>query len=330
MVYQEGQARINVLKTLIFAKFNIFEPNPSIMKPRILALIPLWLMLAAPVYSQQYTFRVLVNKGSNEYKTEGATWQTLKTGTSLNSSDELKLADNAYVGLVHADGKPIELKKAGSYKVSDLTSLVDGGATVLQKYVDFVLSSNSPEAKKNRLSATGAVHRAVESTGIRLTLPPNQNSGIFNSVAVINWDGTKVKGPYVITFRNMFDDVLHRVETPETSITLDLEDKRLATENAILIEVSAKDDPQLISEQHLIKKLAPAQHDAVKMQLNAILSEMREETALSKLILAGFYEEHELLIDAIASYEGAIKLAPDVPEFKDAYDEFLLRNALAY
>jgi hypothetical protein len=128
----------------------------------------------------------------------------------------------------------------------------------------------------------------------------------------------------------MFDDVLHRVETPETSITLDLEDKRLATENAILIEVSAKDDPQLISEQHLIKKLAPAQHDAVKMQLNAILSEMREETALSKLILAGFYEEHELLIDAIASYEGAIKLAPDVPEFKDAYDEFLLRNALAY
>lgn len=299
---------------------------------RILTLLPLLLLiLVTQASSQDYTFKVLVNKGANEYRSNGSSWQPLKTGTSLKDTDELRLSDNAYVGLAHVDGKPIEVKKAGDYKVSpDLTSLVHGSSSVLQKYVDFALSSNSAEAKKNRLSATGAVQRAVEHSGIRLTLPPNQNSGIFNDVAIINWDNTQVKGPYVVTFRNMFDDVLQRVETPEASITLNLTDEPLAAENAILIEVSAKDDPALISEQHLIKRLAPAQHEAVRKELDGILSELEGESPLGKLILAGFYEENDLLIDAIAAYEGAIKLAPDVPEFKDAYDEFLLRHALSY
>jgi len=32
------------------------------------------------------------------------------------------------------------------------------------------------------------------------------------------------------------------------------------------------------------------------------------------------------LIDAISAYEEAIKLAPDVPFFRENYDEFLLRH----
>ena len=58
------------------------------------------------------------------------------------------------------------------------------------------------------------------------------------------------------------------------------------------------------------------------------MGEMTEETALNKFILAGFYEDNELLIDAISAYEAAIKMAPDVDTYKDAYEEFLLRNKL--
>lgn len=302
------------------------------MKIRNLSLIASMLLFFTPVFSQEYTFRVLVNKGANEYRSEGSTWQTLKTGTSLKATDEIRLVDNAYVGLVHFEGKPIEIKKAGSYKVSpDLTSLVEGdGSTLLKKYVDFALSSNTAEAKKNRLNATGAVQRTVEGSGIRLTLPPNHNSGIYNNVAVINWDGTQVKGPYIVTLRNMFDDILSRIETPETTLTLNLEDAALSKESAILVEVAARNDPSLISDQHLIKRLAPAQQESVKKELDDILAVMNGESALNHLILAGFFEEHQLLIDAIASYESAMKLAPDVDAIREAYNEFLMRNALAY
>lgn len=301
------------------------------MKTRTLPLLPFFLLFTAPVFSQDYTFKVLVNKGNNEYRSDGASWQPLKTGTSLKAADELKLADNAYIGLVHVDGKPIELKKSGNYKVSpDLTSLVAGGSTVLKKYVDFALSNNSAEAKKNRLSATGAVQRTVEHSAIRLVLPPSQNAGIFNNVAIINWGGTSVKGPYTVTFRSMFDDVLKQVETPEMSITINLAEEPFASEYAVLVEVSAKADPALISEQHLIKRLAPALQEAVRQKLDEIVVELEAESALNKLILAGFYEENDLLIDAITSYEEAIRLAPDVAEFKEAYDGFLVRHAMAY
>ncbi len=79
----------------------------------------------------------------------------LRRGSSLNANDELKVSENSYLALVHKTGKPMELKKAGSYKVSDLAAKVGGGTSVLNQYVDFVLSSNSAEAKKNRMSATG-------------------------------------------------------------------------------------------------------------------------------------------------------------------------------
>ena len=154
----------------------------------------LFLLVASSAFAQDYAFKVLANKGSNEVKA-GADWSPLKTGATLRSGDELKLSENAYLGLVHSSGKPLELKLAGSYKVAELAAKMGGGTGVLNKYTDFILSSNSAEAKKNRLSATGAVDRG-ENYAIKLILPENQSSGIYNSIAIIKWEGAKVTGPY--------------------------------------------------------------------------------------------------------------------------------------
>lgn len=286
----------------------------------------LFLLFASVVFAQDYAFKVLANKGSNEVKT-GADWAPLKTGATLRSGDELKLSENGYLGLVHVKGKPLELKLSGTYKVAELAARVGEGASVLNKYTDFILSSNSAEAKKNRLSATGAVDRG-ENYAIKLILPENQSSGIYNNVAIINWDGTKVTGPYTVTLRNMFDDELMKFETPESSYRLDLADPKFVKENAILIEVKSKNDPKQVSKQHLIKKISPAEQAGVKKSLTEISADVSEATALNKLLLAGFYEEKNLLIDAIVAYEEAIKLAPDVPSFKEAYDEFLVRHGM--
>jgi hypothetical protein len=298
------------------------------MKNKTLTLVFALFALTSPVFAQDYAFKVLANKGANEVKS-GESWQPLRTGASLKSGDEVKLSDNSYIGLVHSTGKPMELKQAGSYKVSELAKNVGAGSSVLNKYTDFILSSNSAEAKKNRLSATGAVHRAAgDAAPIQLLLPENQHSGIYNTSAVINWDGSKVPGPYVVTLRNMFDDELAKLETPETNIKIDLMDPKFVNENAILVEVASKADSKLASKQHLIKKLAPADQEQVKKSLNEIMGDVQEQNALNKFILAGFYEENNLFIDAIAAYEDAVKLAPDVPTYKEAYEEFLLRHGL--
>lgn len=295
------------------------------MKTQKLIFLTTLIACSGIVYAQEYAFKVLANKGKNEIKA-GTAWEPLKTGATLSSGDELKLGDNAYIGLVHSSGKPVEVKQAGVYKVSDLETRVPAGSSVLNKYTDFILSSNSSESK-NRLAATGAVRRDVAVAGpIRLFLPDEDHTGVFNNSAVIRWDGSKVEGPYVVSIKNMFEDELLKIETNETNYQIDMSASRFARESAILIEVSSKADPKMISKRHMIKRLSPAEIEKVTTALAEIRQSVAEETALNKVFMAGFYENHNLLIDAIYAYEEAEKLEPEA--YRETYEEFLLRHNL--
>jgi len=297
-------------------------------KGRSLLVVGAFIMSFSAVFGQgDYAFKVLANKGTNEIKS-GDTWMAVKTGASLKASDELKLSENAYIGLVHASGKPLELKAAGQYKVADLASKIATGTSVLNKYTDFILSSNSAEAKKNRLSATGAVHRGPvgDKKILKVFLPDNTKSNVFNNIVIINWE--KANGPYIVTLKDMFDEDLMVTETPETNIQIDLGTPKLAKEMTVIVEVKSKGDGKLKSDNYIIKRLSATQAEAIKKELTEVSSQTAEENPLNKFILAGFYEQHNLYIDAITAYEQAIKMAPDVPSYKEAYDEFLLRNNL--
>lgn len=293
---------------------------------RILLVAVGFLMVNTFAFGQNdYAFKVLANKGNNEVKS-GDSWIAVKTGMSLKKEDELKVSENSYLGLVHASGKPLEIKKAGQHKVSDLASSVGPGTSVLNKYTDFILSSNSAEAKKNRLSATGGMHRGTEQ--IKVYLPDYQYADVFNQVAVINWEPEKNGGPYTVTTTNMFGDVLATMETPETSLVLKLDAPEYVNESNILVEIKSKSGVKTKEGGYLIKKMTNTQTEKVKKAMAEFSGQVEEETALNKFILAGFYEEHKLFIDAIGAYEQAIKLAPDVPSYREAYEEFLLRNNL--
>lgn len=297
------------------------------MKKSKLALCYLLFAGSLTVSAQDYAFKVLANKGSNEHKS-GDAWQPLKTGASLNANDEIKISDNAYIGMVHITGKPLEIKQPGTYTVMALAEKIKQGSTVLSKYTDFILSSNSAEAKKNRLSATGAVHRGESSEAIELLLPGNQDAQIFNNTATVIWESPDVEGPYIVTLKNMFEDKILTFETAEPHYTVDLSSPALARENAILVEVKSKADAKKASSQYMIKRLAPADASKVGELLNEISAEVKESTALNQMILAAFFEKNKLYIDAISAYSKAISLAPEVPEFKTAFEEFLLRQGI--
>lgn len=281
------------------------------------------------VHAQDKAFKVLAVKGANEVKSADA-WQPLKTGATLLSTDEVKLGANGYIALVHLKtGKPLEVKEAGPHKVTALESRVGTASSVMQKYTTFILSSNEGDGSKNRLTATGAVHRgSPDGAPIRVHLPDKDHSGMFNKIAVINWTAGDVAGPYVVTVRNMFEDVLAELQTSDTGLALDMSEQKYSKETAILIEVSSKSNPKLVSGQHLIKKLSPAELEKISVAVQDLKKEITEESAISQLYYAGLYEQHGLLIDAIYAYEQALKLEPEVDSFREAYSEFLDRNGL--
>lgn len=292
------------------------------MKTKMLCSFLAFTFCASMAFGQDYAFKVLVNKGKNEVKS-GKDWLPVKVGVSLKSIDELKVAENSYLGLVHISGKPLEVKDAGKYKVVDLAAKVGGGASVLNKYTDFILSAN--DQKKNRLSATGAVHRGVNN--IKMFLPPSELALIFNDNITIQWDKDKAPAPYVVTFSSIFGDELLKVETSDNAVSVNLNDDKFKNEDNINVKVYSKTGKK-DSEEYILRKLSKADKERMKSSFNEINSQTSEKTALNKLVQAGFYEQNKLLIDAGTAYQDAIKLEPSVSYYQEAYQDFLLRNSL--
>ena len=291
------------------------------MKSIRLALIFTLLVAVGQLNGQNYAFKVLANKGKNELKS-GETWQQVKVGSALQSHDELKVAENSYIALLHVTGKPLELKQSGKYKVVDLAAKVTDGPSVLNKYTDFILSTNT--GPKTNLAATGAVSRG--DSYIQVHLP--KSDVVYGNNVTISWEEDKEKqlNPYVVVFNSMFGDELYKVETNDRYVIVNLDGDNFVNEDNIIVKVYSKKDKNKESEEYTLKKLSKADKVRIKALLDQVPKDLWEPTALNKFYLGGVFEQNGLLIDATSHFLEAIRLAPDVTDYKDDYDAFLIRH----
>lgn len=282
--------------------------------------------------AQEYQFKVLANQGDNTLITsDGAINEHLKVGSILQEGDKLILSEGAYVGLMHPNGRTMELKEAGEFEVSSLIQKAGEGNSVASKYANYLINRMSEEDvdihanHTQYLKVTGAVERTLDSYSIRVMMP--NSAEIFNPNAFVKWtDLGEVE--YVVTMKNMFDEVLLTQETSKPQLRIDLNAQELAKEKLVIIKVTVKDNPALASDNYGIKKMAAPKAKTIHSDLKSLKASFQDEGALNKLILASFYEDHNLLIDALANYEEALRINPDVEEFKIAYERFVTRHNL--
>lgn len=282
----------------------------------------LFALFTGDAIAQQYTFKVLISKGQNAVKA-GENWQPIEVGATLQSTDEFRVAADGYIGLVHVQGRPIEIRTPGQYKVAELVSKIKPSQSALSKYIDYVLSAK--EEERATFHATGAVTRGARS--IKVYLPQSEKAVVMNDEVLISWTGMPA-GPYIIQFNSMFGDELDRREVSDTTVTVDLSSSRLSKEDNIVIQVFLKEDRAVKSEKSILKRLSAADRG----RLSGILKDSRvlvaEKTALNMYYLANLYEENSLLVDAATAYQNAIRLAPEVPDFKLAFERFVDRHNL--
>jgi hypothetical protein len=284
---------------------------------------------------QDYVFKVLANQGTNTFKNANASsWSPIKTGASFKSEDEVKIAEGSYLGLVHSSGRTFEIKTPGTYKINDLANQVNASKTSLAgKYADFVLSKMNAEdevdvnkqAKKYQ-NVTGAVERATETAAIKLFMPTT--SLVLNNEALIKWKEAEKGSTYVVVFKDLFEEELMTKETNEPYLKVNLSDKLLAGSSLILVSVRVKGNDKVASNHYAIKRLDPKEADKLNKELQALKSELKDETSINTLIIASFYEQNNLFVDALAGYELSIKMSPNVEQFRSAYEDFLMRNNL--
>ena len=295
------------------------------------------LLVAQNATSQDYIFRVLANKGTNQVKVVGATQPTaLKTGSKLNSGDQIIAVAGSYIGLVHSTGKTMEIRTPGTHNISDLEGKVSKGtASVANRYMNFVMNKmNEGDGNVNanyrrNSNATGAVERATRSAAIRVLLKDSKNPNkVYGEVATIRWDANEEITNYVVTIKNVFDEVLYTAETSETKISVDFSQEKLANERFVIVGVKDKDNENLRSMDYGIQRMSPVEVKGIEKQLSELSAEVTEETSLNKIVYASFFEENNLHLDALTKYEEAVSLSPDVKDFQIIYDEYVLASVL--
>lgn len=279
-------------------------------------------------YAQTEVFKVLASRGKNTL-VDGS---SVFAGKKLLATDVIKISENSYLGLIHNSGRTLELKTPGSYRISDLSSQVLAkSSSVTKKYSDYVVSeltkSDGGDIHANyqkNMKVTGSVERAISTASIAVCLP--KTSSIIESMNTVVWYKNPKATSYTVEILDFFDDVILSKETTDTTFTFDLNSIKLPKDNTLMVKVKANGG--LESTAYVLKNLVESKNPDIFADRNALNKEYTEETALSYLMKASFFAQNNLFVDAKKSFESAVRLEPEVQEYKEAYKNFLAKNNL--
>lgn len=295
-------------------------------------VLALALTIGVAFGQQAFTFKVLANKGQNQVKKADGELAVLKTGALLYADEELVTSSDAYIGLMHKSGKTTELRSQGTHKVSELASQINTEKTsAASRYAQFIAAKMN-ESDKNSLSSrtntTGAVTRALDDASIEVLLPSSVD--VFSEEAVVRWrvpKDTEEGTQFIVTIKNIFDEEIFTQETDKTHIDLNFEE--MENESGLyILSVVQKDNAEIASGDYGIKKVNASDKPDIAANLDALTEEVAEDSPLSKVVLATFFEENALLLDALTMYEEAVQLSPEVESFRDLYEDFLVKNGI--
>lgn len=307
--------------------------------------IVLALMLVAfAANAQSYVFKVLASKGDVKLK---ATQKKLWGGSTLKNTDEIVLGSDSYVGLIHSNGRTVELKQAGTYRVSELANRVSTTtATTTAKYISYVAEEISKADKQDinqnhrkYMAMTGSVERANPAANLILfthdpTAKP-QEIEVFGDKILLHLYKNPIaefdakNKTYIVRVLDMKNKTLMEKqavanENGEAIVEIDFSgvvDKG----NTFVIEPSVK---ELKVKDRQLYTVTLIREGEKYERVNKAIAELQDNTALSKIVEAGIYEQEGFLLDALTAYEKAIAMEPNVDAFKIAYEDFLVRNRM--
>ncbi|MFW5726506.1 MAG: hypothetical protein ACOCW4_01435, partial [bacterium] len=270
------------------------------------ALSILFVVQSHSLSAQADVFQVLVTDGKAEVR-QDSKWIPLAEAVSLNGSDLIRLDKGGYLGLIHKNGNRLELNKAGTYEVARLEEKITGKEKFLSsKYASLYLQQLQQPGNAIALQR----ERSLENQKLKILLPSSVD--VFNNEVIIRWQNEEAnENSYQVELKNMFDEVIHTTEVDGTKVAIDFDHKLLASERLIIVSVSSKTFKEIKSADYGMKQLSPEEAAPIARELKELKLEItNEQSALDKLILASFYEQNNLLADALTNYEYALSLAP--------------------
>jgi hypothetical protein len=289
----------------------------------------LLLAVSTATFAQTALFSVLASKGDVKISSNGES-KPMLIGKKLFAHESIVVGQGAYLGLASTSGKTIEIKRPGTYEVSKLSAEVSSqNASASKKYLDFLsgeVSGNSEDMAKNKykyMKVTGSVERGASDITI---YSPSEVTVIASKVKLF-WELNKHVNTYQIKVMNIFDEVIVTKETTSNNVELDLAALNLAKEKNLFVLISSKEHPNVKSNKVNLKYNEEI-NTKLGGQAKELKTELSEETALNNYVLANFYSENNLPLNAIECYENANQLEPEVEIYQYSLGEYLNKQGI--
>lgn len=275
-------------------------------------------------------FNILIAKGKVTVKRAKSTdWVNVKSGDKLFADDMIQIAEGGYIGLVHSTGSALELKQSGNYTVSKLASQATAKkSNVTKKFTNFLVdemaSSDGVGEGNHRksMSTLGAVERSVGGAegGVAEILPTS--SYYIDNNVTFNWTN-KEGNTAVFSIKDTENNVIFTKELNGNSISVNLDELKVPQDECYYWQVSINGNA---SEDFCIFRINENEAQVIKTEISMIEQENGQDAgAIGELMKASYFEEKKLVTRANESYIKAINAAPEVVEFKEAYNQFLQR-----
>jgi hypothetical protein len=264
-----------------------------------------------------FTFKILINKGQNVVKTSDGKVIDAKTGILLNSPDQVITAEEGYLGLMHKSGKILDVKGKGEYVINELEQKINLSKTNPgDKYAQFI-SSRLSDGEKQRMRSE---FRALGDR-IRVWLP--ESVELFESSATIIWESGEFED-YELILKNILDEPLYAQKTTSNKVSVDFSE--IEDESGIYLVSISADDASVGSTMHSIRYRKDNIEQSLVDELSSLKASFSGDSPMEQLILASFYEENGYLLDALTVYDEAVTKYPE--EIAGFYDLFLEQNGL--
>jgi hypothetical protein len=279
----------------------------------------LWLFLSAYSCAIAQSFTLVAVNGDVQWEDKG-TWKKAISGYKIPDNSKIKLGKGAYAALSYQNKQTLELKTEGSYSMADLQSKVNKApSSITSKYVDFVVANAKSKPQANTMSNKGMVNRDV--AGMVLLYQPPYESCLLEDMITFVWSGHKKAKEYIFVLSGDEKEMI-RKETKDTLITLNLQPFNLKPNECYFWYVIPKGYDDLKSKEYCFKALSKKQKEVIYQETQDIQNDLGN-TTLAKVVLASYYEDKKLYIEALNLYKQAAESG--IEEYKNLYQNYLSR-----
>lgn len=295
---------------------------------RLIAIILLAMFAEAEISAQSALFTVIASGGKVFLSgRDTSQWIQLTAGSRVFKGDRIKTGDNSYLGLCHMNGRTLEILKEGVYKADELSEkLAAENTSVTKKLTDFLVGEIVTKNKGKDMKYISAVARE-NLTYIDKDFPAF--TFVMDSSVTFRWYPAKDVHTYAFRLLNPSGGTVLIKETSDTSITVNIEELNLEPEKHYSWFVFNPENPEVSSDSSYIMTLTRSGLEALKDSLAELRNDLSDRMSpLNQIMIATFFENNKMNLNALEYYERSAVYTGHVPEFQKKYLLFLIRAGL--